>query len=72
MTDFKTISLALQGGGTYGAFGWGVLDRLLQCNDFLLDGLSGSSAGWVSNPALFLRCISGAFSPLSLGKNFLQ
>ncbi len=25
-----TIALALQGGGSHGAFTWGVLDRLLQ------------------------------------------
>ncbi|HEX8602435.1 MAG TPA: patatin-like phospholipase family protein, partial [Pseudoduganella sp.] len=29
MTTPKTVSLGLQGGGTYGAFTWGVLDRLL-------------------------------------------
>jgi NTE family protein len=26
----KTLSLALQGGGSHGAFTWGVLDRLLE------------------------------------------
>jgi predicted acylesterase/phospholipase RssA len=26
--DKRTINLALQGDGTYGAFTWGVLDRL--------------------------------------------
>jgi len=26
----KVINLALQGGGTHGAFTWGVLDRLLE------------------------------------------
>ena len=26
----KTINLALQGGGSHGAFAWGVLDRLLE------------------------------------------
>lgn len=48
MTTFHTISIALQGGGTYGAFGWGVLDRLLQQDDFVLDSLSGSSAGAIN------------------------
>jgi hypothetical protein len=28
-TGIKRISLGLQGGGSLGAFGWGVLDRLL-------------------------------------------
>jgi len=48
VTTFKTISVALQGGGTYGAFGWGVLDRLLQEDDLVIDALSGSSAGAIN------------------------
>jgi NTE family protein len=41
----KRINLALQGGGSHGAFAWGVLDRLLEdeCIDF--DGISATSAG---------------------------
>jgi len=35
----------LQGGGTHGAFTWGVLDRLLGCSHIEFEGLSGSSAG---------------------------
>jgi NTE family protein len=41
----KTISLALQGGGSHGAFTWGVLDRLLEDGRIALDGISGASAG---------------------------
>ena len=26
----KTINIALQGGGSHGAFAWGILDRLLE------------------------------------------
>ncbi len=48
LTTYKTISLAIQGGGTYGAFGWGVLDRLLQEEDLVIDALSGSSAGAIN------------------------
>lgn len=48
LTDYKTISLAIQGGGTYGAFGWGVLDRLLQEESLVIDALSGSSAGAIN------------------------
>ncbi|WP_229491522.1 patatin-like phospholipase family protein [Massilia sp. HP4] len=44
----KTISIAIQGGGTYGAFGWGVLDRLLQEDELVIDALSGSSAGAIN------------------------
>ncbi|QBQ39620.1 patatin-like phospholipase family protein [Pseudoduganella plicata] len=43
----KTISLGLQGGGTYGAFTWGVLDRLLE-EDIAIDAIGGSSSGAVN------------------------
>ncbi len=41
----KMVNLALQGGGAHGAFTWGVLDRLLEDNRLIFDGLSGTSAG---------------------------
>lgn len=41
----KVTNLALQGGGAHGAFTWGVLDRLLEEDDLLIEGISGSSAG---------------------------
>ena len=41
----KTINLALQGGGSHGAFAWGVLDRLLEDGRLEFDGISGTSAG---------------------------
>ena len=39
------VDLALQGGGSHGAFTWGVLDALLADGRLRLDGLSGTSAG---------------------------
>ena len=39
------LDLALQGGGSHGAFTWGVLDRLLDEPGIALDGVSGTSAG---------------------------
>ena len=39
------LDLALQGGGSHGAFTWGVLDRLLQDDTLAIDGVSGTSAG---------------------------
>jgi len=39
------VDLALQGGGSHGAFTWGVLDRLLQESWLRIDGISGTSAG---------------------------
>lgn len=41
----KRINLALQGGGSHGAFTWGVLDRLLEEPCLLIDSISGTSAG---------------------------
>lgn len=41
----KTVNLALQGGGSHGAFTWGVLDRLLEEERLLIEGISGTSAG---------------------------
>lgn len=39
------IDLALQGGGSHGAFTWGVLDRLLEEDRLIIEGISGTSAG---------------------------
>ena len=42
------LSLALQGGGSLGAFTWGVLDRLLEEKDVSFDAVSGASAGAIN------------------------
>jgi NTE family protein len=42
------FALALQGGGAYGAFTWGVLDRLLQESGLFPRAISGASAGAVN------------------------
>jgi NTE family protein len=39
------IDLALQGGGSHGAFTWGVLDRILETDWIGIEGISGTSAG---------------------------
>src|ERR1700722_1447863 len=39
------VDLALQGGGSHGAFTWGVLDRLLEEPWIQIAGISGTSAG---------------------------
>ena len=41
----RRIAVALQGGGSHGAFTWGVLDRLLLEPDLEIVGISGTSAG---------------------------
>ena len=41
----QLIDLALQGGGSHGAFTWGVLDRLLEEPWLCIEAISGTSAG---------------------------
>ncbi|QUD87311.1 patatin-like phospholipase family protein [Phenylobacterium montanum] len=41
----KPISLALQGGGSHGAFTWGVVDRLLEDGRLEIKAITGASAG---------------------------
>lgn len=41
----KPVNLALQGGGSHGAFGWGVLDYLLEDGRLEFEGISATSAG---------------------------
>ncbi|GLR95043.1 alpha/beta hydrolase [Bradyrhizobium liaoningense] len=50
----RRLSLALQGGGTFAAFTWGVLERLLEEPDIAIDTVSGASAGAIN--ALLLAC----------------
>ena len=45
MAQVKSINLALQGGGSHGAFTWGVLDRLLAEEKIEIEAISGTSAG---------------------------
>lgn len=45
MAKPKAIELALQGGGSHGAFTWGVLDRLLADDRIEIEGICGTSAG---------------------------
>lgn len=48
----RRINIALQGGGTHGAFTWGVLDRLLEDRRIEIDGISGTSAGAINAAVL--------------------
>jgi len=49
----KTLAtLALQGGGSHGAFTWGVLDRLLEDGRVEIEAISGASAGAMNAVAL--------------------
>ena len=46
------VNLALQGGGSHGAFTWGVLDALLEDGRISFEGISGTSAGAMNAVAL--------------------
>ncbi len=55
----KTINLALQGGGSHGAFSWGVLDRLLEERSLVIEAVTGASAGAMNAVALASGMIRG-------------
>lgn len=44
----KLINVALQGGGSHGAYTWGVLDRLLEDERLEIEAITGASAGAVN------------------------
>ena len=54
------LDLALQGGGSHGAFTWGVLDRLLQEHDVVPTGVSGTSAGAMNAAVMATGFADGA------------
>lgn len=53
------VDLALQGGGSHGAFTWGVLDRLLEEPWLRIDGISGTSAGAMNGAVLVAGYTAG-------------
>ncbi len=57
----KSISLALQGGGAHGAYTWGVLDRLLEDERIVIDGISGTSAGAMNAAVLVSGFAHGSY-----------
>lgn len=50
--ETKRINLALQGGGAHGAFAWGVIERLLDEDWLVIEGITGTSAGALNGAAL--------------------
>jgi NTE family protein len=53
----QKVALALQGGGSHGAFTWGVLDRILDDPTIEIIGVTGPSAGAVNAaPPLLAAC----------------
>lgn len=53
------LDLALQGGGSHGAFTWGVLDRLLEEEWLEIAAVSGTSAGAMNAVALAAGLMDG-------------
>ena len=51
-TVYGSVNLALQGGGSHGAFTWGVLDALLEDGRLGFEGISGTSAGAMNAVAM--------------------
>jgi NTE family protein len=48
VAGLKVVNLGLQGGGSHGAFTWGVLDRMLEEKRLTFEGITASSAGAVN------------------------
>jgi NTE family protein len=57
--DPALVDLALQGGGSHGAFTWGVLDRLLEEPWLRIEGISGTSAGAMNGAVLVAGFAAG-------------
>ena len=57
-SETPRLALALQGGGAHGAYGWGVLDRLLE-EDVPIVAVSGASAGALNGVALVTGLVAG-------------
>jgi NTE family protein len=67
----QPVTLALQGGGSLGAFAWGVLDRLLEVPDLRIGVVSGASAG-AMNAAMLVQGLAtgGPFEAKRLLETF--
>lgn len=67
----RRVTLALQGGGSLGAYSWGILDALLESGRFEIAGITGASAGALNAALLgdgFAR--GGASAARSLLEHF--
>jgi len=67
----KMVNLALQGGGTHGAFAWGILDRLLEDGRIEIEGLSATSAGSMNAVAYAWGAMNGGPDGARTGLNDL-
>ena len=60
--DPVLVDFALQGGGSHGAFTWGVLDRLLEEPWLKIEAISGTSAGAMNAAVLVSGWMEGGAS----------
>ena len=67
----KTVNLALQGGGSHGAFAWGVLDRLLEEERLAIEGITATSAGAVNAVTLAYGLSTGGCEEAKKALEFL-
>jgi len=58
----KPVGLALQGGGSWGAYTWGVLDALLASRSLTIAQLSGTSAGAINAAIVASELAKGSHS----------
>jgi NTE family protein len=77
----KSIKLAFQGGGSHGAFTWGVLDRVLEDERLQITAVSGTSAGAMNavvladgmargGPAEARKCLEKFWSAISAAAQY--
>lgn len=69
------VNLALQGGGSHGAFTWGVLDALLEDGRVGFEGISGASAGAMNAVMLaegWRRALAEGADPRSTAREYLS
>ncbi|MGO9742947.1 MAG: patatin-like phospholipase family protein [Roseiarcus sp.] len=58
-TPVKRLNLALQGGGSHGAYTWGALEALIEREDLEIVGVSGASAGAMNAVVLAAGLLEG-------------
>lgn len=68
----KKINLALQGGGSHGAFTWGVLDALLEDGRLEIEAITGASAGAMNAVVLADGMIDNPNDPRSGARQALH
>ncbi len=71
-TRKRMVNLALQGGGSHGAFTWGVLDRLLEDGRIDFDAITGASAGAMNAVALANGFLADANDPAEGARRALE